>query len=83
VAKFVGPGLESPVTGVSSLAENLIYMRFVELRSHIYRLLSILKVRDSGYDTSLREFHITSDGIRLQKTFDSAEAILTGSAVVK
>jgi circadian clock protein KaiC len=83
VPKFVGPGLDSPVTGVSALAENLIYMRFVELRSHMYRLLSILKVRDSGYDTSLREFHITTKGIHLQKTFDSAEAILTGSAVVK
>lgn len=83
VPKFVGPGLESPVTGVSSLAENLLYLRFVELRSHMYRLLSILKVRDSSYDASLREFHITDQGIHLQKTFESAEAILTGSAILK
>jgi circadian clock protein KaiC len=83
VPKFIGPGLDTPVTGVSALAENLIYLRFVELRSHLYRLLSILKVRDSSYDSSLREFHITDDGIRLEKTFDSAEAILTGSAVAR
>lgn len=83
VPKFVGPGLETPVTGVSSLAENLLYLRFVELRSHIYRLLSILKVRDASYDASLREFHITKEGIHLQKTFESAEAILTGSAILK
>jgi circadian clock protein KaiC len=83
VPKFVGPGLDSPVTGVSSLAENLIYLRFVELRSQLYRLLSVLKVRDAEYDGSLREFHITNEGIRLQKTFESAEAILSGAAVVR
>lgn len=83
VPKFIGPGLETPVTGVSALAENLIYLRFVELRSHLYRLLSILKVRDSSYDTSLREFHVTNQGIRLEKTFESAEAILTGTAIMR
>ena len=83
VPKFIGPGLDTPVTGVSALAENLIYLRFVELRSHLYRLLSILKVRDSSYDSSLREFHISDHGIRLEKTFDSAEAILTGTAVAR
>jgi len=35
------------------------------------------------YRAIRHEDGITSDGIRLQKTFDSAEAILTGSAVVK
>ena len=83
VPKFIGPSFDSPVTGVSALAENLIYLRFVELRSHLYRLLSVLKVRDSSYDSSLREFHITSDGIRLEKTFESAEAILTGTAITR
>jgi circadian clock protein KaiC len=83
VPKFIGPGLDTPVTGVSSLAENLIYLRFVELRSHLYRLLSILKVRDSNYDTSLREFHISDRGIQLENTFESAESILSGTAVVR
>lgn len=83
VPKFIGPSVDAPVTGVSALAENLIYLRFVELRSHLYRLLSVLKVRDSSYDSSLREFHITSNGIALQKTFESAEAILTGTAITR
>lgn len=83
VPKFIGPALDSPMTGVSALAENLIYLRFVEMRSHLYRLLSILKVRDSSYDSSLREFHITSEGIRLEKTFESAAAILTGTAITR
>lgn len=81
VPKFIGPGLDAPISGISTLAENLVYLRFVELHSALYRLVSILKVRDSAYDTSIREFHITNRGIRLENTFDSAEAILTGTAV--
>jgi circadian clock protein KaiC len=72
---------QMPITGVSALAENLLYLRFAELRSSIYRLLSILKVRDSAYDTSLREFHITSHGIRLQTSYASAEALLAGTPI--
>jgi circadian clock protein KaiC len=81
--QFGGPGTEAPVSGVSALAENLLSLRFVELRSHLYRLLSILKVRDSDYDSSLREFQITDRGIILEHTFDSAEAILNGAALPK
>ena len=81
VPKFIGPGLVSPITGISALADNLVFLRFVELHSALYRLISVLKVRDSEYDTSLREFHITRNGIKLDDTFDSAEAILTGTAV--
>jgi circadian clock protein KaiC len=81
VPKIMGPTLEAPMTGVSALAENLLYLRFFELRSRIYRILSILKVRDCAYDTSLREFHITSSGITLDKTVDNAEAILSGHPI--
>jgi circadian clock protein KaiC len=81
VPQFLGPSLQTPITGVSALAENLIYLRFVELRSHLYRLLSILKVRQSRYDTSLREFHITDRGIRLETNLESAEALLSGNPI--
>ena len=74
-------GSQMPITGVSALAENLLYLRFAELRSRIYRLLSILKVRDSAYDTSLREFHITDQGIRLETSYASAEALLAGTPI--
>jgi circadian clock protein KaiC len=42
----------------------------------------VIKVRDSDYDTSLREYRITSRGIELADTFQSAESILTGDAKV-
>jgi circadian clock protein KaiC len=69
-----------PISGISSLVENIFFLRFVELRSRVYRMLSVVKVRDSDYDSTLREYRITSRGIELADTFESAESILTGDA---
>jgi circadian clock protein KaiC len=69
-----------PISGISSLVENILFLRFVELRSRVYRMLSIVKVRDSDYDSSLQEYRITSRGIELTDTFESAESVLTGDA---
>lgn len=62
------------------LAENVMLLRYVELRSHLHRFISIIKVRGSDFDSSLREFHIGSDGVKVAETFESAEAILSGLA---
>ncbi|GLV61124.1 circadian clock protein KaiC [Dictyobacter sp. S3.2.2.5] len=77
------PTLELPMTvsGIADLADNLIFLRYVELESQLYRLLSILKMRESDYDPAIREFRITNHGIDVAPTFASAQAILTGVAV--
>jgi circadian clock protein KaiC len=69
-----------PVEDVSSLVDNIIFLRYVELNSQLYRLISILKARESGYDSSIREFGIDARGIYVADTFESAQAILTGIA---
>lgn len=78
--QLFGPELETPTPDVSALAENLIILRSVELRSRLHRFISALKVRDSGHDLALREFHITDRGVRIASTFENAEEILTGQA---
>ena len=75
---LIGAVIEGPTIGLSTIAENLILLRYVEMRSQLRRLISIVKMRDSDFDSSLREFRITSTGIQLAHTFDSAEAILSG-----
>jgi len=77
---IVSSGIEIPIDGVSALADNIILLRHVELRSQLYRLISILKVRDRAYDGAIREFQITDRGVVVADTFDSAEQILTGAA---
>jgi len=77
----VGPGIRLPVDGISSLVESLIALRFLEYRSRARRLLSVVKVRGSGFDPALREFVITDGhGISLASAFEGAEEILSGFA---
>ena len=74
----IGPGISLPVDGISSLVESLIALRFVEHRSRARRLLSVVKIRGSGFDPLLREFVITgSRGISLAGAFDAAEDLLS------
>jgi len=65
---------------LSATVENVILLRYVEIRSAVRRLISIMKLRDSDYDSSIREFTISPRGIEVASTFESAEQILTGHA---
>ncbi|MCY1083107.1 ATPase domain-containing protein [Archangium lansingense] len=70
-----------PISGISSLVENIFFLRFVELHSKLHRMLSVVKMRDSDYDSSLQEYRITSRGITLAaETFQGAQSVLTGDA---
>ena len=77
---IVGPDLRAPLHGIESLVDNILLLRFVELNSQLYRMVSVLKMRESRYDSALRQFDITSRGITVADTFESAEAILTGQS---
>jgi circadian clock protein KaiC len=74
------PTLDMPNPELANVVETVIMLRYVELRSQLYRLLSIMKMRESRYDTSIREFRITDQGLEVAESFESAEAILTGHA---
>jgi circadian clock protein KaiC len=74
------PEIDMPNPELANVVETVILLRYTELRSQLYRLVSIMKMRESRYDTSIREFQITDDGIRVAASFESAEAILTGQA---
>jgi circadian clock protein KaiC len=60
--------------------ENLLLLRFVEHRGEIRRLLAVMKMRDSDYDPTLREYAITSQGVVLGDKFAGARELLSGSA---
>jgi circadian clock protein KaiC len=58
-----GSEITAPAPDLSSIVDNLMLMRFVELDSQLRRLLSILKVRDSHHDPALHALHFGSQGI--------------------
>lgn len=77
---IIGPTVEMPFQGIAAVTENILFLRYVELHSQLHRLISILKVRESAFDTAIREFRITPSGIEVAASFASAEAVLTGVA---
>jgi circadian clock protein KaiC len=73
------PTIDLPNPELANVVESVILVRYLELRSQIHRLISIMKMRESRYDTSIREFRITDDGVEVADSFKSAESILSGS----
>ncbi len=80
VPDLMGPTIRTPIGDLSSLAENLVLLRFIELRSRLYRLVSILKARDTEFDPSLHEYVTSSRGLLIDATSASAERIMAGYA---
>ena len=75
-----GPEVKFPLKGISMVAENILFLRLVELHSGLHRFLAVLKVRNSDYDTSLRELHITGTGLRVGQPFVEGQMLMTGLA---
>ena len=55
--------------GVSGLVDNLFFLRFVHDEGHVERLLTIIKMRDTDYQTGLRRLRIDSQGMHIAGTW--------------
>ena len=77
-----GLALESTTTGVSSIIDAWILLRDIELNGERNRAIYILKCRGLAHSNQVREFLITSKGIRLVEPYLGPEGVLTGSARV-
>lgn len=78
VPKIAGTDLDFSDTPEAVIAENLLFLRHLELRGRLHRIISILKLRDGPADEHLREFTIGEEGIRVLEPMQSAEGVLTG-----
>ncbi|WP_437936817.1 RAD55 family ATPase [Sorangium sp. So ce341] len=74
------PLIRMPNPELGNVVETVVLLRYVELRSQIHRLISVMKMRESLYDRSIREFVISERGIEVASSFASAEQILSGQA---
>ena len=75
-----GPDFRAPISGIASLGEVMVLLRYVEFESRLRRLISLLKVREGAFDTTIRLFAITETGIVVGNAFEGAEAVLTRTA---
>ncbi len=72
--------LEATDQGLSSLVDTWLLVRDVELAGERNRVMYVLKARGMAHSNQLREFLITSKGIRLVPAYLGQGGVLTGSA---
>lgn len=72
--------LEMTDEGMSSLVDTWLLVRDIELGGERNRALYVLKSRGMAHSNQVREFLMTSKGIKLVPAYLGASGVLTGSA---
>jgi len=68
-------------TNLSTLSDNIIILKYVELGGRMHRLISALKERGSMHKRDLMEFEITEEsGVDIIGPFKDAENLMSGFA---
>jgi circadian clock protein KaiC len=65
---------------ISPIADNLMFLGYVELRGSLRKVVGVLKKRAGGFEHTLREFEITTDGIQVGEPMTNLNGILRGTA---
>lgn len=73
-------GVEFSVTevGLSYLADNLVFLRYLEVNGELRKAIGVLKKRVSDFERTLREFKITKYGIKVGEPLSKLRGILSG-----
>lgn len=64
--------------GMGHLADNIVFLRYLELHGRLERAVGVLKKRVSSFETTLREFDISPVGIHVGRPLTELHGILTG-----
>jgi len=65
---------------ISSLIDTWIFLRDIEVNGERNRGIYILKSRGMNHSNQIREFLLTSDGIKLVDVYTGMDGVLTGSS---
>ncbi len=74
--------LESTEIGISSLVDNWLLLRDIELNGERNRGMYVLKARGTAHSNQIREFLLTDRGIELEEVYVGRAGVLTGSSRV-
>ena len=72
--------LEATDEGISSMVDTWLLLRDVESNGERNKVLYVLKSRGMDHSNQVREFHITSKGVKLVDAYLGPAGVLTGSA---
>jgi len=77
--QMTGTSFSVTEVGLSFLVDCIVALKPVEIESTVRKALVILKMRGSDHDKQLRQFQITSAGIKIESAFSNYEGVMTGS----
>lgn len=63
----------------SYLADNIIFLRYIEMGGQLNKAIGILKKRMSDFENFIREFKITSKGLQVGEPLRNLQGILSGT----
>ena len=64
--------------GSAFLTDAIIVQRYIEIESHLQRVMAVVKVRGSAHSNAIRLFEITDDGILIGEPVRDFEGLLGG-----
>lgn len=65
--------------GISYMADNIIFLRYLELEGEMRKAIGVLKKRLSNFEKTLREIEVTRYGIKIGKPLVGLRGILSGT----
>jgi circadian clock protein KaiC len=65
--------------GTSNLADTIVFIRHVEYRGELRKVIGTLKMRTSDFERALRELEITEHGLKVGEPLPNLRGILTGT----
>ena len=64
---------------LSTIPDNLLLLKYVEIESVMRRFITVLKIRGSDHDKQLREYIIDKTGINVKEAFKGVQGVLSGN----
>ncbi len=66
-------------SGISYLADNIVFLRYLEINGVLRKAIGVLKKRLSDFEKTLREFDLTDNGVLVGKPLTGLRGILKGN----
>jgi circadian clock protein KaiC len=64
--------------GISYMADNIVFLRYLEIQAELRKAIGVLKKRLSNFERTVREIEITRYGIKVGRPLTGLRGILTG-----
>ena len=75
---IIGEAIRPPFPNASRMCQNIVLLRYTELRSRIDRVVGIIKMRDSNFDQNLHAYSIEDSGAVIAGPISIADQLLLG-----